>query len=124
MRVLIAESHPEVRSALRLLLENSDVKYTTETANPEDLGYLLKEVKPDILLLEWELMGIRSAKLISEIIQQNPELYVIVLSSRPQVRRFALESGAEDFICKSDPPEKLVAALNRCFQGIRKKSQP
>jgi len=119
MHVLIADSHQEVRSALKLLLtEKRCVEYIVEAAGSDELTNRLKEVSPDLLLLEWELPGIKPTELVSGILRNNPSISVIILSSRPQVRHIALESGAEDFICKSDPPEKLVAALDRCCRRL------
>ncbi|MCR4394159.1 MAG: response regulator [Dehalococcoidales bacterium] len=124
MRVLIADSHPEVRSALKLLLtEKRDVVYIAEATGSDDLTNLLTEVNPDLLLLEWELPGIKPAELVSGILRSNSSISVIIISSRPQVRRVALESGAADFICKSDPPEKLVEALDRCCGGFQGRSR-
>jgi DNA-binding NarL/FixJ family response regulator len=41
------------------------------------------------------------------------ELAEIVLSSRPQVQEAAFKAGARAFVCKSDPPESLVKAINK-----------
>jgi DNA-binding NarL/FixJ family response regulator len=41
-----------------------------------------------------------------------PNLLVVVLSGRPEVRREALAAGADAFVSKVDPPERLLAALH------------
>jgi DNA-binding NarL/FixJ family response regulator len=36
----------------------------------------------------------------------------MIMSSRPEVRRDALEAGADVFMSKGDPPERLLMALD------------
>ena len=43
-----------------------------------------------------------------------PNAQVIVLSGQPQVRHQALACGADAFISKMDPPDKLLHALSTC----------
>ena len=38
-------------------------------------------------------------------------LNVIALSGLPEARHEALAAGADDFVSKGDPPEKLLAAV-------------
>ena len=37
---------------------------------------------------------------------------MIVLSGRPEARQMALAAGADEFVSKIDPPEKLLAAIH------------
>ena len=36
---------------------------------------------------------------------------MIVINTRPELREQALAEGADAFVCKGDPPEKLLATL-------------
>ena len=69
MRILIADDQPNVRSALRLLLEQDpDVHIVAEVA---DSNGLLKQVGkncPDLVLLDWELPWHHGADLISALV--------------------------------------------------------
>jgi DNA-binding NarL/FixJ family response regulator len=40
-----------------------------------------------------------------------PRLPVIILSGRLDQRPVALAAGADLFVCKADPPERLLAAI-------------
>ena len=115
MRVIIADDQPEVRSALRLLLEEKPgVKVIEEASSSCELLRKARETCPELVLLDWELPGTLPVELISILQAQCPRLAIIALSSRPQMRKAALESGVRDFICKSDPPEDLLTALGSC----------
>jgi DNA-binding NarL/FixJ family response regulator len=51
------------------------------------------------------------SELLSSLRTICPELRVIVLSVRQEASQPALAAGAEAFVCKMDPPEKLLAAI-------------
>jgi DNA-binding NarL/FixJ family response regulator len=44
---------------------------------------------------------------------------VIALSGRPEARQAALAAGANDFVSKSDPPDRLLAAIDGCCASDR-----
>jgi DNA-binding NarL/FixJ family response regulator len=117
MRVIIADDQPEVRSALKLLLEEKPgVRVVGEASNSPELLRKVGECSPELILLDWELPDNTPADLISILHTRYPGLSIIALSSRPQMRKVALEAGARDFVCKSDPPEHLLTALDYCSE--------
>jgi len=115
MRVLIADDRPQVRSALRVLLR---VKLGADNVDEaSDLEQALESVslaQPDLVLLDWELPAKGGAPAISGLRAACPNLPVIALSSRPEVRRAALAAGANAFASKGDPPDRLMADIEDC----------
>jgi DNA-binding NarL/FixJ family response regulator len=53
-----------------------------------------------------------SSELLARLKRICPDLYVIVLSARPEDRQDALACGADGFVSKMDQPDKLLAALD------------
>jgi DNA-binding NarL/FixJ family response regulator len=108
-RVYLADSRPEERSALRLLLldmkmdvvgESSDW-ITTLTNAP---GTLL-----DMLLVDWDLLPISPVIAINELRKLCPAALVIVLISHLDPRQqAALSAGADAFISKGETPERVA----------------
>jgi DNA-binding NarL/FixJ family response regulator len=97
MRILIADDQPKVRFALRVLLERQPgLKVIGEAVDATDL-LTQTETNP--------LLALRQAR---------PGLLVVVLSCRPEARRQALADGADAFVSKADPPEKLLVAIDHC----------
>jgi len=94
MRIVIADDQASVRSALKLLLED-----------------ILRTVRPDVILLDWELPGLMHAGELAALRVQCPELQVLILSGRPEAQREALVAGASAFVSKGDPPERLILTL-------------
>jgi DNA-binding NarL/FixJ family response regulator len=120
MRVLLADDEVRVRFALRVLLQQQPgVELAGEAVRASDLLDALAVVRPDVLLLDWELPGSGGRQLMAALRSVCPRLPVIALSGRPEVRREALAAGADSFVCKSDPPDCLLSALDNCCDGLR-----
>lgn len=112
MRVLLADNQSHVRFALRTLLERqAGIQVVGEVG---DWGALLSQSSttcPDAVLLDWGLPGSAEAEPLSALRQACPDLAVVVLSGRPEARRAALATGADAFVSKTDPPQRLLAIL-------------
>jgi DNA-binding NarL/FixJ family response regulator len=113
MRILLADDQPRVRFALRVLLERQPgLKVVGEAIDAEDLLTQAEVTCPDLVLLGWELPGLRAANSLSALRKVGPNLFVIALSGRPEARRAALAAGADAFVSKTDLPERLLAAIH------------
>ena len=103
MRILLADERPKVRSAIRLLLEQQPESIVIdEVTSARELLELLRNSSPDILLLDWELSGSTPRKLWTTLRALYPDLFIIVLNSKPQTRRAALKAGANEFVSKAN----------------------
>ena len=113
MRVLLADDQEKVCSALRLLLgQRLELDVVGEVAEAQGLLAEIKKARPDLLLLDWELPGLSANGHFPTLRNRYPHLKVIALSGRPDTRRAALDAGADAFVCKGDPPERLLGALH------------
>ncbi|NJN81790.1 MAG: response regulator transcription factor [Caldilineaceae bacterium] len=122
MRVLLADDQAWLRSAMRLLLEEEpDVEIVGEVAEARTLLERLTNANADLLLLDWELPGIKSIgsgrQVMNALRACCPNLLVVVLSGRPEASSVALDAGADRFVSKADPPESLLAALHAVRTG-------
>jgi DNA-binding NarL/FixJ family response regulator len=114
MRVLLADNHDQVRWALRTAIkEQPGLLVVGEVAKAEDLLAQVQALKPDLILLDWELLGRGEDKVIAELHRLEPRARVIILSRRPESQPVALAAGAEAFVSKASAPEHLLAALRR-----------
>jgi DNA-binding NarL/FixJ family response regulator len=114
-RVFLADSQPEVRSALRLLLLDLDMQVVGEAA---DWAAVLKKAagtRPDMVVVDWELIPTGSS--LPALRATCPAAVVIILISHLDARaQAALSAGADSFISKGETPdrvtERLLAAAN------------
>ena len=112
LNILIGDAQPRVRFGLRLLLEQQPGWRVTGEA--EDAQLLLEHIRlgcPDLVLLDWELPGMPVTELLAAIRRACPRLWVIFMSSKDELRQVALQTGADIFAYKADPPEKLLELI-------------
>ena len=116
MRILLADGRPKVRFALRVLLERQpQLKVVGEASNAYQLLAQVGMVCPDLVLLGWELPGWTTSGSVALLRDACPSLFVIALSGRPEERQDALQAGADSFVSKVDPPERLFEAIDACL---------
>lgn len=112
MRILIADNQRRVRFALRVTMERQPgFKCISEVADVRDLMCQAEVMRPDLLLLDWELTGRESKKTLCNLRRVCPGMSVIALSGNEEVRAAALNAGADAFVSKADPPDRLLAAI-------------
>lgn len=113
VRVLIADDQPEVRSALRLWLEQTPgFSVIGEAADLSELEKNLEGLSVDMVFLDWELPGTEGKNTMNRLRELYPQATIIVLSSLPEARKEAQEAGADLFVSKTEPPEQLLGAIS------------
>jgi len=122
MNILISDSNDEVITALRLVLEQKH-GYTI-SGEAKDLISLFSSITkhcPDVVILDADIHGLKPfrgesknglATLLDTLHQLCPSIYVITLSSLPNLEQICLRAGANAFACKSDPPDRLLNLLD------------
>jgi DNA-binding NarL/FixJ family response regulator len=118
MRILVADRQPRVRFALRVLLEQQPgFEVVGVAADIQELLVQAGRTSPDLVLLGWELPGLAAVDSLLALRQIRSDLMVIALSGRPEARQMALDAGANAFVSKSDPPERLLDAIGGQAHG-------
>ncbi len=111
MRILIADDDLEIRSALRFLFEQeAEMEVVADVKDAPDLLLASRTSQPDLVVLDWELPSMGRA-LLSRVHAACPRVRVVALSGRMESRQSAFAAGADAFVSKSDPPEKLLATI-------------
>ncbi len=111
--VLIADDKAEVRSALRLLLDQEDdMEVVGEARDGKEMLAQAELLEPSLLLLDWELNRGLSSE-IPGLQGGRTNLAIVALSGRPESRKDALRAGVDAFVSKAEPPERLLAAIRQ-----------
>jgi DNA-binding NarL/FixJ family response regulator len=119
-RILVADSDSRVRMALHTLLKQEPEQVAVrESTDVSSLTVQVKQFKPDLLLLDWDLPGRPAAALLFALNGLNYHLKVIVLSTRPESEREVLGAGADAFVCKGDPPDQLLGSFRRLVKEAK-----
>ena len=120
IRVILADDHAVVRSALRALLEAAeDIAVVGETGDVDSLFDEVGTHSPDVLLLDLNMPGGSSVEAIGRLRAAHPETRVVVLTmeGRPEIARQALASGARGYVLKKAAERELVQAVRAAVVG-------
>ena len=122
MRVLLADDNQNVRFALNALLKRRpEIIVAGEANDAAKLLAGLNAVRPDLLLVDWQLPGLAEVGSLPVLRQSHPDLMIIALSGRPELGHEALSNGADDFVSKIDPPEILLRAIATCIVRLEER---
>jgi DNA-binding NarL/FixJ family response regulator len=117
MRVFVADNQPEVRSALRLLLQDLDMQVVGEAANWATALAQTSGTQPDMVVVEWDLIPTDTS--LAELRATCPAAIVIVLISHLDARhQAALSAGADSFISKGEAPDRVADRLRAAAASI------
>ncbi len=117
MRIVVGDRDVRVRSALKALLREEDgVTLVGESSDLPSLVVQIKELKPDVVLLDWELPGRPAAALLLAQERLHTPPKVIVFSARSESEQESLALGADAFVSKGDAPEALLSAFRSLTQ--------
>ena len=115
-RVFVADRQDEVRLALRLMLLDLHMPVVGEAADWSSTLAQASATRPDMLLVDWDLVPADSSLL--ELRMTCPAAVVIVLISHLDARaQAALSAGADSFISKGETPERVAERL-RAAAGL------
>lgn len=121
-RVLIIDDHAVVRSGLRLLLAaQEDIEPVGEAGNARDGVFQARTLKPDVILLDMVMPDQSGLEVLPQLIHENPQAKVLVLSMQddPQYVREAFGAGASGYVLKEAADTEVVSAIREVAKGGR-----
>ena len=120
IRVLIVDDHMVVRAGLRAILEaESEFQQIGEASNGSEAVELVRETKPDVVLMDLRMPGMGGIETIRHIKSQNPKVQVVILTTYDDddliVR--GLQAGARGYLLKDTPRQVLFDAIRAAARG-------
>ncbi len=123
--VLLVDDHPVVIEGLRQVLATAgDIDVTGEAHDAARALERARALRPDVILLDLRMPGASGVQATRRLREQATSSAVIILTSygdQAYVRQ-ALEAGANGYLLKSTPPERLIAAIRAAARGHRQLS--
>ena len=120
MRIVLADDHAVVRSALRMLLEaEPEFEVVSEAGDAEEAARKVRGHHPQVLVLDLNMPGGSGLAMLPKIREQSPETQVVVLTmqNEPAFAREAMQAGALGYVLKEAADAELVQAVRMAAAG-------
>lgn len=120
MRTLIVDDEPLARSRLkRLLLAHPDYACVGEASNGEEALSQVKDLKPDLVLLDIEIPGGDGLSVAEQLNTLQIPPAIIFVTAHPEHALDAYRVSPADYLLKPVDPERLGQSLERIFARKR-----
>jgi len=119
-RVVVADDHPLVRSAVVNLLKNDPVaRVVGQVGTFTELFEVLDQERPDLVLLDIRMPGGDAIEVVPRMKRRYPDTAVLILSGVPEAEFVVrlIHVGADGYVQKDASPEVLREAVHRVAAG-------
>lgn len=114
MKVVIVDDNEAIRKVLRAICEGDGHQVVAEFADGEGLLGYVRESRPDVVCLDYEMPGRNGFELLAEMDISANQVAVIVItgSDEPELKGHAADLGAAGFIRKPFDSAQVIDELN------------
>ncbi len=118
-RILLADDHPMIRTALEALLRGTDFDIVATSATGEEALKDIARVEPDLLLLDLQMPGGSGMDVIRTLNSAGAKVRTIVLTAGIDDASLleARALGVRGLVLKSSDPAYLLDCLERVQSG-------
>jgi NarL family two-component system response regulator LiaR len=120
IRILIADDHAIVREGLRALIATEPgLELVAEASDGVEAVQKAQALKPDVILLDMMMPRKDGLGAISDMIQENPNAKILVLTSFAEDDKVfpAIKAGALGYLLKDSSPQELLHAIRNVYLG-------
>ncbi len=119
-RVVLAEDNEAVRMGIkRLLRQAADIVVVGETENGREAIQLVKQLMPDVLLLDVEMPKMNGMDVAKELKKTENPTPILVLSAYddPEYIQSMFENGVAGYLIKDEAPQRILEAIRGVALG-------
>ncbi len=119
-RIIIIDDHPLFREGIKTIL-NRQPKYEVvgETGTGREGLQMVKDLKPDLVLLDLSLPDIRGLELIKDILKSSVKTGIMIVSMHSKIDYIvkSFQYGAMGYVVKESAAETLLVAIEHIIKG-------
>ena len=118
--VILVDDHSLVRKGFRRMLEDDpEIKVVGEAGSGVEAIQLARELKPQVIVMDFAMPGLNGVQATMEILKHLPETAILILSmySEDNYVRNALDAGARGYVLKNAMDVELAAAVKDVAAG-------
>jgi len=120
VRVIIIDDHPLFREGLKTILNRKpNYEVAGEAGSGREGLQLVKNLKPDLVLLDLSLPDIRGLDLIGDILKAAVKARILIVSMHSKIDYIvkAFQHGAMGYIVKESAAETLLNGIEHVLKG-------
>lgn len=120
IRIVLADDHGIVLEGLRALLDSEgDMEVVGATTDGTQVLALVRKHTPEVVVLDYELGGMRATDIIGDLraMPDAPRVLVLTAYHDGETIRSVLESGAEGLALKTASPQQTLSAIRQVVDG-------
>jgi DNA-binding NarL/FixJ family response regulator len=120
IKILIADDHPVVREGLITMISREpDFKVIGEAKNGLEAVEKVKQLKPDVVLMDLRMPELDGVEAIRQISLTEPNVKFIILTTYSDDDYIfkGIEVGARAYLLKDAPREELFKAIKAVYRG-------
>lgn len=120
IKLLIADDHAIVREGLRALIATEPgLELLDEASDGMQAVDKALSLRPDVILLDMMMPRKDGLGAINDIIKENPNARILVLTSFAEDEKVfpAIKAGALGYLLKDSSPQDLLQAIRNVYNG-------
>jgi DNA-binding NarL/FixJ family response regulator len=119
VRIVVLDDQPLFRRGLVGLLEAAGFAVVGTASTVRDALRVVGATEPDLVLIDLRLADGSGLEAVRGLAEAAPRLHVVVLteSRDPADMLAAIHAGADGYLTKDQPPERLAEALHGVLRG-------
>lgn len=117
---MIVDDHDIVRQGLKMIFSlSSELKVIAEASNGKQTLELLKNNKPDVILMDIRMPVMNGVDSVKKIKQLYPDIKVIILTTFNEDDYVfqGLRNGADGFILKDLKSDEIIKGIKEVYEG-------
>lgn len=119
--VLVADDHPIVRSGIvNELRYHPDIEVIGEADSGDKVLPLVQELRPDVLVLDINMPGMKGVRIVEELVGQDqaPQVLVLTAYGDPENVLGMLKAGAKGYLLKDSSPNEIAEGIRAVTEGM------
>lgn len=120
IKVIVVDDHKLIREGIKSLVgKETNIEIVDEAETGEKAVRMAQELKPDVVLMDFNMPGINGIEASQQIMHENPGIKILLMSAaltRPIIKQ-TLKAGILGLMSKESVAGELVDAIGTVQKG-------